>query len=363
VTQQAILSETGLRTLESGGRRFVCGEVPYGEQRGRPFAIAQPLAGRYKIERFFASGGTGLLLQGRDLRTGAAILTKSVLHYDVAPFARYGDRDGFANQLRAPRKTLEVERRILVMLRNQGCDGVPHPSDFVFDANPLLRGPYPAEDGQVWAYDDEAMIAAEPYLIMDTVAGRSLDQVLTDEPMGRLSEARSARILRQVLGVLAVLHQPRELKPGMIWRLVYQDLKPANLLVSEHDRVTVLDMGGCQLANAATGQMLLQGACTPGYCPPECEQPYMLLTPAADIYSVGATWFHLLTGRSPLEFLPSGLPLNQARSVRLDLNLLTDRCRSATREVIQRCLAPDLRARYPNIEQLRHELDALAGTT
>src|SRR5262249_49167476 len=151
-----------------------------------------------------------------------------------------------------------------------------------------------------WVYDDEAMIDAEPYLIMEAVAGRSLEQALAEQPGGRFPEERALRLLRQVAGVLRVLHQPRELRPGMTWQLVYPDLKPANLLLAEHDRLTVLDLGGCQLSNRATGQKLLQGACTPAYCPPECEQPYTLLTPAADVYTAGATLFQLLTGRSPL---------------------------------------------------------------
>ena len=90
----------------------------------------------------------------------------------------------------------------------------------------------------------------------------------------------------------------------MTWQLIYQDLKPANLLISSQDRVTVIDLGGCQLLNLDTGQKLLPGAATAGYCPPECEQPYNLLTPAADVYTIGANLFELLTGKSPLEFLP-----------------------------------------------------------
>jgi serine/threonine protein kinase len=346
-------------TFTVGQRRFVRGEVPSGENRGLPFTIAQPLAGRYEVQRFFASGGTGLLLEGRDLRTGASVLIKSVLRYDVLPFARYCDRDGFTNQLRAPRKTLEMERRILVLLRNAGCNNVPHPNDFVFDSNPQLRGPFPTEDGPEWTYDDEAMIDFEPYLIMEAVAGHSLELALAEQPGRHFSEERSLHMLRQAAGVLRVLHQPREMRPGMTWQLIYQDLKPSNLLLAEHDRITLIDLGGCQLINLATGQKLLQGACTPGYCPPECEQPYSLLTPAADVYTLGTTLFHLLSGRSPLEFLPAGLPLGQARAVRLDLNLLADRCRPATRRFLERCLAADAAARYADIGALERALDEL----
>jgi serine/threonine protein kinase len=344
------------------GRSFLRGEVPSGDNRGRTFTVAQPLAGRYEIAGFFAAGGTGLLLQGRDLRTGGRVLLKSVLRYDIVSYARYADRDGFTNQLRAPRKTLEVERRILVMLRNAGCNAVPHPNDFVFDSNPLLRGPYPTEDGPEWTYDDEAMIDAEPYLVMEAVEGTSLEEVLAAQPDRRLTEERALGILRQVTGVLGLLHQPRELRPGMIWRLVYQDLKPANILVAGHDRITVLDLGGCQLVNLATGQKLLQGACTPAYCPPECERPFEQLSPAADIYTVGSTLFHLLTGRSPLEFLPAGLALNQARAVRLDTALLAEVSRPATRRIVERCLADDPAARYADMGELRRALEEVLAT-
>jgi serine/threonine protein kinase len=361
VTPSAAAASTDLAsaTFVLGERTFVCGDVPTGENRGLTYTVAQPLAGRYQILRFFASGGTGLLLEGCDLRTSARVLIKSVLRYDVLPYARYSDKDGFTNQLRAPRKTLEMERRILVLLRNGGCNNVPHPNDFVFDSNPQLRGPFPTEDGPEWTYDDDTMIDSEPYLIMEAVSGRSLEQALAAEPQGRFSEERSLHMLRQAAGVLRVLHEEREMRPGMTWRLIYQDLKPSNLLLAEHDRITVIDLGGCQLINLATGQKLLQGVCTPGYCPPECEQPYSLLTPAADVYTVGSTLFHLLTGRSPLEFLAAGLPLGQARAVRLDLGLVADKCRPATQQFLQRCLAPDPVARFPDMASVQEELQQL----
>lgn len=342
-----------------GSRSFVRAEVPRGDNRGQVYAIAQPLAGRYRVLDFFASGGMGLLLTGQDLRTGAEVLIKSILHYDVVPYARVRDQEGFTNQLRLPRKTLEMERRILVLLRNAGCNAVPHPNDFVFDTNPQLAGPFPTEEGDPWTFDDPEMIDSEPYLIMEAIAGQTLEEFLKGQVGQRLSEARSLRIMQQVVDVLQTLHEPRTMRPGMTWRLIYQDMKPANLLLTEQDRVTVLDLGGCQLLNLDTGQKLLQGACTSGYCPPECEQPYGTLTPAADVYTVGSTLFHLLTGRAPAEFLGMSLGKNQPRAVHLDTRLLDGLCRPELRKLIERCLDFQPERRFADAESLQKALSAV----
>jgi serine/threonine protein kinase len=340
-------------------RPFLRVEVPSGDNRGKIFTVAQPLAQRYQIVNFFASGGMGLLLEGLDLRTQCRVLIKASLFYDVVPYARVRDQEGFTNQLRLPRKTLEMERRILVLLRNAGCNAVPHPNDFVYDSNPHLEGPYTAEDRKEWKYLDQDMLDAEPYLIMEAVQGQSLAQMLERAPGRRLSEMRALRIMRQVADVLHVLHQPKSMRAGMTWQLIYQDLKPANLLISSQDRVTVIDLGGCQLLNLDSGQKLLPGAATAGYCPPECEQPYNPLTPAADIYTVGANLFQLLTGKSPLEFLPPALGVTQPRSAQFDFNFLDDVCRPALKELIQRCLDPDPLKRFQDAQSLHDAMNAI----
>ena len=338
------------------GRQFLRAEVPEGDNRGRVFTVAHSLAGRYQVLGYFASGGMGLLLQGVDVRTETRVLIKAILHYDVIPYARVRDREGFTNQLRVPRKTLEMERRILVLLRNAGCNAVPHPNDFVFDANPHLAGPYATEDQTALTYDDADMIGAEPYLIMEMIRGRSLADVLAGAVEHRISEARALRIMLQATEVLRILHEPVPMRSGMTWQLIYQDLKPANLILSEQDRVTVLDLGGCQLLNVETGQKLLSGACTSGYCPPECEQPYAVLTPAADVYTVGSNLFHMLTGRNPLDMVPAALAQSTPRATRLDTKLLEGKCRLPLRHHVERCLDPEPAKRFTDIPSLQKAL-------
>ena len=267
------------------------------------------------------------------------------------------DQEGFTNQLRLPRKTLEMERRILVLLRNAGCNAVPHPNDFVYDANPQLEGPFTTEDKKEWTYADRDMLGAEPYLVMEAIEGQSLAQVLERAPGRRLSEMRTLRIMCQVADVLHVLHQPKTMRAGMTWQLIYQDLKPANLLISSQDRVTVIDLGGCQLLNLATGQKLLPGAATPGYCPPEGEQPYNLLTPAADVYTVGANLFQLLTGKSPLEFLPPAVGVNQVRSAVFDFKHL--KCQPELQKLVRRCLDPEPTKRFADALSLQQAMNGI----
>src|SRR5215212_3489517 len=196
-----LVSTLNAQTFTWHNRSFLRAEVPTGDNRGKIFTVAQPLAQRYQIVNFFASGGMGLLLEGLDQRTQCRVLIKTNLFYDVIPYARVRDQDGFTNQLRLPRKTLEMERRILVLLRNAGCNAVPHPNDFVYDSNPHLEGPYITEDRKEWSYGDQDMLDAEPYLVMEAVEGNSLAHLLEQAPGRRLSEVRSLRIMCQVADV------------------------------------------------------------------------------------------------------------------------------------------------------------------
>ena len=75
------------------GRVFVRAIVPRGLNEDLPYTVAQRIAGRYEVKRFFASGGFGLLLTARDLHTDTDVLIKTTLRYDLSHHARFRDRD------------------------------------------------------------------------------------------------------------------------------------------------------------------------------------------------------------------------------------------------------------------------------
>jgi serine/threonine protein kinase len=339
--------------FEYQGRTFVRGTVPRGDNKGLPFTIASRLAGRYEVKSFFASGGCGLLMQGRDLQTESDVLIKTTLRYDIVYYAQGRDEEGFFQKVKQTRQQLQTERRIMVLLRNLGCNAIPNPNDYVFDWNPLLAGPYPTSDGKSWSYDDESMLSSEPYLVMEFVEGRPL----TDEIGTGLEERRALAVMLEVCQVLQIL-QRSAMRGSSVWKLVYQDLKPDNIIIGNQDATALLDFGGCRLT--VDGRIANQGAYTPGYCPPECDAGE--LTAAADCYTVGSTLYHILTGQAPATFLASELVGTGPKAVKYenwDWKHLQSRVSTGTLSLVQRCLQARHSERPVDAAELSRELEEL----
>ena len=129
------------------------------------------------------------------------------------------------------------------------------------------------------------------YFVMEFVEGRSVHDVLEQD--GALDPMRAARIVQQAASGLAVAHDQG---------LVHRDIKPANLLVTKDERVKIADFGLALAptdgATRLTATNSLMG--TPGYLSPEqcCGEP---AGPRSDIYSLGMTFYEMLTGSMPFK--------------------------------------------------------------
>jgi len=135
-------------------------------------------------------------------------------------------------------------------------------------------------------YDDNS---ERFYLVMKFIPGSDLSSRLRKTPGGRIEEPTVTEWAIQTADVLEYLHTRRQ-------AIIYRDLKPANLMLdSNNNRIMLIDFGIARWVNKQEKGVTAVG--TMGYAPPELFSGRA--EPRVDIYSLGATMFHLLTGSDP----------------------------------------------------------------
>ena len=149
--------------------------------------------------------------------------------------------------------------------------------------------------GLVAVYD-VAEEDGRPWIVMELVPSRSLDQVLTVE--GRLPAARVARVGQQLLSALAAAH---------LAGVLHRDVKPSNVLIATDrtgtgwdERAVLTDFGIAQFEGdpRLTQTGMVMGS--PGFTAPERIRGGDA-TPASDLWSLGATLYAAVEGRGPYE--------------------------------------------------------------
>jgi len=136
-------------------------------------------------------------------------------------------------------------------------------------------------------YDDEE---SRFYLVMKYISGGDLSTRLRSAPEGRIDEKCVTEWAIQIIDVLDYLHN----QPSTI---VYRDLKPSNIMIDGNSgRVMLIDFGIARSISQKE-EKGVTAVGTMGYAPPELFSGNV--EPRSDIYSLGSTMFHLLTGADP----------------------------------------------------------------
>lgn len=143
-------------------------------------------------------------------------------------------------------------------------------------------------------------------LVQDYIPGRSLKSVLTDRY--QLTEDEAHAIARNVLKILIYLH-------GLNPPVLHRDIKPSNLIWGKDDAIYLVDFGAVQDRAAKEGATFTVVG-TYGYAP--LEQFGGRANPASDLYALGATLIHLLTGISPADLPQKNSRLQFAHLVNLN---------------------------------------------
>ncbi len=211
------------------------------------------LQNRYRIVTLLGQGGMGAVYRAWDLRLSTSVALKEHI-------PQPGLDMGLLAQLR---QQFEQEAMTLAHLSHPNLVRV---TDFF------------EEGGNV-------------YLVMDLLQGESLaDRILRE---GALPEAQVLVWAAQLLDALAYCHGQG---------IVHRDIKPQNILLRPDGRAVLVDFGLVKLwnPNDPLTRTVLRGMGTPEYAPPEQYGKQGQTTdPRSDIYSLGATIYHALTGQAP----------------------------------------------------------------
>jgi serine/threonine-protein kinase len=257
----------------------------------------QTLAGRYRLDEQIATGGMGEVWRATDGVLGRTVAVK-ILRADRSVDASFGAR-------------FRAEARTLATLHHPGVVDV-------YDYGEISSGPGSPQMA---------------YLVMAYVDGEPLSHRMSTS--GRLSPQATMSIVSQTADALHAAHAAG---------IVHRDVKPGNVLIDAEDRVILVDFGIAHTADTEglTGVRDVLG--TARYMAPE-QATKQTLTPATDVYALGALAYECLAGTPPF-------PGNDVIAVAMahvydEPPALPADIPAAARDVVMTALAKDPASRYP----------------
>lgn len=174
-------------------------------------------------------------------------------------------------------------------------------------------------------------------IVMDYIEGIALDKKLQEE--GALPQSSVIEWSKQLCDVLGYLHSR---KPPII----YRDMKPANVMLKPDNTITLIDFGTArEFKLSSVEDTTVLG--TRGYAAPEQYGGQGQTDPRTDIYCLGATMYHLVTGYNP------AVPPYEMVPIRQINELLS----SGLEAIILKCTRPNPPDRYQSCAELMYALE------
>lgn len=209
--------------------------------------------------------------------------------------------------------------------------------------------------GAVEIRDIDVTEDGAPFLVMELLTGESLgDRV---QRLGKLDVHEVLSLAEQVLDVLRPAHEQG---------IIHRDIKPGNLFITTEGHVKVLDFGLARIheGGLVDGLYTKEGATlgTTPYMPPE-QAKGKPIDERADLFSVGATMFRLITGRYLHDAQGAfDLLMKQAREPAPPISRYAPQLPRGVAMIIDRALAFDREQRYPNAQTMLEDVrDVLRG--
>ena len=263
--------------------------------------------GKYKIEKEIGAGGMGAVFLARDTTLNRLAALK------ILP------RDKAENPVLV--KRFKAEGQAAAHLRHENIVSV-------YDAG--------EEDGYL-------------YIALEYVEGTDLHNLINKR--NRIPVRRSLEIITQVTEALSHAYQQG---------IVHRDIKPANILIRLDGVVKLTDLGLARSIDDNTETSITRAGTTVGtvdYMAPEQARDSKAADIRSDIYSLGCTWYHMLTGRAPFSegSLTNKLAAH-ATTPPPDPRELNDRVPEGIVAIIHRMMAKPQADRYQTPAELLEDL-------
>jgi len=206
------------------------------------------LANQYRILRTIGRGSQGTVYEARDLRTGKTVAIKALSFREIADW-----------------KASDLFMREIALLKSMQIEGTPHYIDAI-----------------------DATASSQPYyfLVQDFIPGKTLETMLNEGKIFFIQE-----VIAIALAIIPILEKLRAYSPP----IVHRDIKPSNIMMTPEGDIYLIDFGAAMFHERGMGGSTFAG--TAGYMAP--EQCMGTSTPESDVYGLGATLIHLLTGTAP----------------------------------------------------------------
>lgn len=191
------------------------------------------------------------------------------------------------------------------------------------------------------------------YFSMEYVDGRTVEDMIRESPRRQMEVGRAVELLLQVA---------RAINYYKDFDIVHRDIKPSNIMVTRAGLVKLGDFGfvKSRLDKELGFEGMVLG--TPDYIAPEQAMGKDNVDYRADVYSLGATFYHMLTGRPMYEGTPSRVMLAHTRDSMPDPRNYRPSLTEDVTLVLKRMLAKDPNQRYANIDNLFADLESLRET-
>jgi len=194
------------------------------------------------------------------------------------------------------------------------------------------------------------------YFVMEYIEGKTLYDLMAPRPHGdgrNFSEAEALDITMQMADALAHAHQKG---------LIHRDVKPKNIILTPQNVAKLTDLGLAREMDDIKAAESEAGKAygTPYYISPEQIRGDVDIDNRADIYSLGATMYHLLTGRPPFEAdTPSAVMHKHLSEPLRPPDHINTALSAGISEIIEVAMAKSRDERYGSAEEMLEDLRAV----